>query len=108
MPNALMFLLLKGYAPKGGQVTVGRPCLLQALGQANALSNDRLNITMLAPNNAAFQTPLPQVCSYAYCLSRTVQSIASNVLHFGTVATTYLGLCSAMRISDILTGSRFQ
>jgi hypothetical protein len=35
--------------------------LVQALGQATALSNDRLNITMFAPDNAAFQAPLPQV-----------------------------------------------
>lgn len=34
---------------------------LQDLGQASALGNDRLNITMFAPFNSAFSSPLPPV-----------------------------------------------
>lgn len=34
---------------------------LQDLGQATSLGNDRLNITMFAPLNSAFNAPLPAV-----------------------------------------------
>ena len=34
---------------------------MQGLGQASALNNPLLNITMFAPVNSAFQAPLPAV-----------------------------------------------
>ena len=39
---------------------------MQGLGQASALNNPLLNITMFAPVNSAFTAPLPSVCLLPY------------------------------------------
>ena len=39
---------------------------MQGLGQASALNNPLLNITIFAPVNSAFTAPLPPVCLLPY------------------------------------------
>ena len=46
---------------------------LQGLGQASALNNPLLNITMFAPVNSAFTAPLPSVCRFPYIPGYTHQ-----------------------------------
>ena len=70
---------------------------MQGLGQASALNNPLLNITMFAPVNSAFTAPLPSVCLLPY-----MPSVARAMLISSTVPTCTASTARASHCTDFM------